>query len=100
MVAVPTLESLAVRRAFAAVDPAQAYPTRLAFVYVPNGVHMPHWTPEYEGALTDLPPILEPLSAFKRDMLVLTGLTHYKGRANGDGPGDHARAAASWLTGL
>jgi hypothetical protein len=68
-------------------------------MYVPNGVHMPHWRPSYEGALTDLPPILEPLAPFKRDMLVLTGLTHDKGRANGDGPGDHARAAASWLTG-
>ncbi|MDP1604454.1 MAG: DUF1552 domain-containing protein, partial [Legionella sp.] len=74
-------------------------PVRLAFLYVPNGVHMPHWTPAYEGALTELPPILEPLAPFKRDMLVLTGLTHDKGRANGDGPGDHARAAASWLTG-
>lgn len=97
--AVPAaLESLMAQRSLAA-GTSTPYPTRLAFVYVPNGVHMPHWTPSYEGALTELPPILEPLSAFKRDMLVLTGLTHDKGRANGDGPGDHARAAASWLTG-
>ncbi len=103
LVAVPALESLSTVRAVASVagpgGVTSAHPTRLAFIYVPNGVHMPHWTPAYEGALTELPPILEPLAAFKRDMLVLTGLTHDKGRANGDGPGDHARAAASWLTG-
>lgn len=99
LVAVPALESLIVPQSMGVVPSAAVPPTRLAFVYVPNGVHMPHWTPEYEGALTELPAILEPLSAFKRDMLVLTGLTHDKGRANGDGPGDHARAAASWLTG-
>ncbi len=98
-VGLPLLESLAPVRALGAGVSAEASPIRLAFIYVPNGVHMPHWTPSYEGALTDLPPILEPLSPFKRDMLVLTGLTHDKGRPNGDGPGDHARAAASWLTG-
>ena len=33
-------------------------------------------------------------------MLLLSGLTHNNGRALGDGPGDHARAAASFLTGV
>jgi hypothetical protein len=96
MVALPMLDSLAPRAAAAAAGQA---PVRMAFLYVPNGVHIPHWTPPYEGALLDLPEILRPLAPFKRDMLILTGLTHDKGRANGDGPGDHARAAASWLTG-
>lgn len=100
-VGLPLFESVMPRSALAGggVGGGGSSPLRLAFVYVPNGVHMPHWTPGYEGALTELPPILEPLTAFKRDMLILTGLTHDKGRANGDGPGDHARAAASWLTG-
>lgn len=101
VVGLPLLESALPAQALgttAASGPG-SLPVRLAFLYVPNGVHMPHWTPEYEGALTELPPILAPLAPFKRDMLVLTGLTHDKGRANGDGPGDHARAAASWLTG-
>lgn len=101
--AVPWLESVGAAapalEAGSAVTAVGSPPVRLAFLYVPNGVHMPDWTPAYEGALTELPPTLQPLAAFKRDMLVLTGLTHDKGRANGDGPGDHARAAASWLTG-
>jgi hypothetical protein len=33
-------------------------------------------------------------------MLVLSGLAHKNGDALGDGPGDHARAAASYLTGV
>ena len=33
-------------------------------------------------------------------MLVLTGLAQQNGMALGDGPGDHARAAASYLTGV
>ncbi|MBX3745602.1 MAG: DUF1552 domain-containing protein [Verrucomicrobiae bacterium] len=99
LVALPACESLMSARALAGVAGEPSSPLRLAFLYVPNGVHMPDWTPSYEGALSSLPAILEPLSAFRRDMTILTGLTHDKGRANGDGPGDHARAAASWLTG-
>ena len=33
-------------------------------------------------------------------MLLLSGLAHKNGNALGDGPGDHARAAASYLTGV
>ena len=34
-------------------------PLRMAFLYVPNGVHMPSWTPRTLGAAFDLPAILE-----------------------------------------
>ncbi|MEX2261262.1 MAG: DUF1552 domain-containing protein [Bryobacteraceae bacterium] len=74
--------------------------TRLAVVYVPNGIIMKDWTPETEGAGYELPRILEPLSAFQKDFLLLSGLTQNNGRALLDGPGDHARAAASYLTGV
>lgn len=73
---------------------------RLAFFYVPNGIHMPAWTPSTVGRDFDLPYILEPLRPFKEDLLVLSGLTLDKARPNGDGPGDHARAMASFLTGV
>ncbi len=72
----------------------------MAFVYVPNGVHMPDWTPRNRaGADFELPAILEPLRAVKDDVLVLSGLTLNPARALGDGGGDHARAMASFLTG-
>jgi hypothetical protein len=35
----------------------------------------------------------------QQDVLVLSGLTCDKARPNGDGPGDHARASAAFLTG-
>ncbi|MDE0432942.1 MAG: DUF1552 domain-containing protein [Bryobacterales bacterium] len=75
-------------------------PVRMAFSYVPNGIIMEDWTPAAPGALKALPNILEPISEFRGDVMLLSGLTHNNGRALGDGPGDHARAAASFLTGV
>lgn len=72
-------------------------PTRLAYVYAPNGIHMPDWYAEQDGGLGRT---LEPLADLRADLDLLRGLTHDKGRANGDGPGDHARASATWLTGV
>src|SRR3954452_22564412 len=95
-VAPPWLE---VMTPIASAAPAAKLPIRAAFLYVPNGVHMPDWTPKSEGTLTDLPATLEPLKAFKNDINVLSGLALDKAKANGDGPGDHARAQASFLTG-
>ncbi|MEO1978994.1 MAG: DUF1552 domain-containing protein, partial [Fuerstiella sp.] len=74
-------------------------PQRMGFIFVPNGVHLPDWTPQTEGYGFELPFILDPLSAVQDDILVISGLTHDKGRANGDGPGDHARSASVFLTG-
>jgi len=71
----------------------------MAFFSVPDGMHMPDWTPKKEGPLEALPPILAPLEPLKSSVTVLSGLTLDGGRAKLDGPGDHARAAASFLTG-
>ena len=73
-------------------------PRRMAFVYVPNGANMPDWTPAKTGKDFDLPRILEPLKEHREDLMVLSGLMQDKGRPNGDGAGDHARASASYLT--
>lgn len=97
-IALPMLDIMAPVRARAAVGAAGA-PLRLAFMFVPNGVHMPDWTPAATGAAFDLPYILEPLAPVKRDLMVLSGLTHDKGRNNDDGAGDHARSAGVFLTG-
>ncbi len=74
-------------------------PRRMAFLFVPNGVNLAEWTPKQTGYNYDLPSILQPLQSVKEDVMVLTGLTHDKGRANGDGAGDHARSASTFLTG-
>ena len=98
-IGLPWLDAMA--PAFAAKAPTSAdSPTRLAFVYVPNGIIMSDWTPATAGSDFDLPSILQPLADYRDDCLWLSGLTHNNGRALGDGPGDHARAAASYLTGV
>src|SRR5688572_1984362 len=94
--ALPLLESMAPAAVTAA---PQSAPRRMAFVYVPNGANMADWTPKEVGADFELPAILQPLEKVRSEVSVLTGLTHDKGRANGDGAGDHARASATFLTG-
>src|SRR5262245_47539892 len=96
-VALPLLESMTPLSALA--EPAKKSPTRTAFIYVPNGIHMPDWTPTSEGSSFVLPAILEPLRPVQKDLLVLSGLTLDKARGHGDGPGDHARAMSTFLTG-
>ena len=78
---------------------ARAFPKRMAFFYVPNGVNMRTWQPPEEGTNFWLPWTLQPLAPFKNDMIVFSGLTVDKARPNGDGPGDHARAMSAFLTG-
>jgi hypothetical protein len=77
-----------------------AAPLRLAFIYVPNGIMMNQWTPASDGADFELPRILAPIAPHRDNVLVLSGLTQNTGRALGDSNGDHARASASYLTGV
>lgn len=96
-VALPFLEAMLPASAFGAA--AARPPLRMAFLYVPNGIHIPDWTPKAEGAGFPLPYLLEPLAPVQQELMVLTGLTLDKARPNGDGPGDHARAMSAFLTG-
>ncbi|MEE8350106.1 MAG: DUF1552 domain-containing protein [Acidobacteriota bacterium] len=96
--ALPLLDSMVPALAAA---PAAQPPTRLSFVYVPNGMIMDQWTPTTLGSNYELPSILEPLASFRNDMLVISGLAHNTGWAlEGEGPGEHARASATFLTGV
>ncbi|MHB8900860.1 MAG: DUF1552 domain-containing protein [Thermoguttaceae bacterium] len=98
-VSLPWLEAMAAPSRAAAADGRANPPLRLAWFFVPNGMHMPDWTPGEEGPLTTLPPILQPLTEHRAKLIVLSGLALNGGRALGDGPGDHARCVASFLTG-
>src|SRR5262249_43206936 len=92
--ALPWLESLS-----SAAPAVAGPPRRLAFFYVPNGVVMEHWRPGPAGKLSALPAILKALEPHKGPVNVITGMTLDKARSNGDGPGDHARSMAAFLTG-
>jgi hypothetical protein len=74
---------------------------RLAIVYTPNGMMMPDWTPAGEGSDFQFSPILSALEPHRRQLLVLSGLADKYGWPQGDeGTGDHARASATFLTGV
>ena len=94
-VALPFLDSMA-----PALAQAPKAPVRMAFVYVPNGMDMRNWVLDYEGPLAQMSPILKSIEPLKRDMLVLSNLTHNTGRALLDGAGDHGRCCGSYLTGV
>ena len=96
-VGLPFLDAMA--PAFASSTAGQP-PVRMAFFYVPNGMIMDGWVPNYEGKLGELPRTLKPLEPFKDDILQLGNLTHNTGRALLDGAGDHGRCCGSYLTGI
>ena len=75
-------------KARAAVKPVQ----RFQAFYVPNGMAMEYWSPKGEGSAFELSPILEPLAAYRNQMLVLSGI-----KANWNYI--HAGASGSFLTG-
>ena len=72
--------------------------TRCVFVFSPNGMNMAEWRPDGDGRGAQLGSTLAPLAPLRERVTVFSGLAIDGGFAHGDGPGDHARAAASFLT--
>jgi hypothetical protein len=105
--ALPPFESLVIPGAVAggsggaklATTPTGA-PLRMAFVYVPNGVHQGYWWPKKEGKDFELTKTLEPLEQVRQHLQILGGLDQINATPGPDGPGDHARASGSFLTGV
>jgi hypothetical protein len=96
--ALPFLDGM--EPAFAGASSAKPV-KRLAVAYVPNGIIMDHWTPAGEGAAFELPAILQPLTPFRDRIMILSGLGSRPAFPEpGEGTGDHARAAATFLTGV
>lgn len=90
--ALPNLPSL-----HAAVTKAPSTsPLRMAYIYAPNGVNLNHWLPTDGGHVSRT---LAPLASMRDHFSMIRGLDHQNAQANGDGPGDHARANATFLTG-
>jgi hypothetical protein len=75
-------------------------PVRMAFLYFPNGALPKYWWPKGEGADFELAQTMEPLADWKKHIQVLGGLDHLNATPGPDGPGDHARANGTFLTGV
>ena len=74
-------------------------PLRMCMAFLPNGMAYKDWVPTGEGTSWELSKTLAPLAKVKDDISVLSGLALENAKAKGDGPGDHARSAAAFLTG-
>jgi hypothetical protein len=91
--ALPMLDGMV--PALSALSETAAKPTnRFNVVYVPNGIVMDQWTPKVEGTAFELSPTLQPLEPFRKELLILTGLTN-------KGTDDiHETGATAYLTGV
>jgi len=81
---------------------SSARPIRMAFIQCPNGIMnlKNEWTPKAVGADWEITRTLEPLAAFKENMIVVSGLDQQQAAGlNGEIGGDHPRACTAWLTG-
>src|SRR5579884_1947693 len=97
--ALPLLDAMVPALAGTRFTAANA-PVRMGFVYVPNGIIQQNWLPSGVGREFQFASTMKPLEQFRDRLNVLSGLAQANGDALGDGPGDHARAGATWLTGV
>ncbi len=75
-------------------------PLRTAFLYKPNGVNTEFWNLKGTGRDYQSNATHQPYEAFRDQYRIFGGLAHLNGTAGPDGPGDHARANATFLTGV
>jgi hypothetical protein len=91
-IALPLLDAMIPART-ALAQTAAAPQLRAGFVYFPHGAIMQHWTPAAVGSSFELPAILAPLEAFKRQLTIVSGLDN----PHASGP-THAITPGTWLS--
>jgi hypothetical protein len=95
-VALPLLDAMVPALSAASLKPTP----RLGFIYIANGVIQDQWIPSTVGRSFELSPILKALEPVRRQVNILSGLSHLQADTFGDGTGDHPRSSAVWLTGV
>jgi len=101
-VSLPALEAFrplmaqGVSRAMATT--ASGAPLRMAYLYIPNGVNLEHWRPDGTASSYKMGRTFEPMERHRENFQIFTGFEQQFATAGGDGPGDHARGTATFLT--
>jgi hypothetical protein len=102
-VALPAFESF--RPLMAASAPGKAIattasgaPLRMAYLYIPNGVNLAHWRPEGTSGNYKMGSSFASMEKHREDFQIFTGFEQKNATNGGDGPGDHARGNAAFLT--
>jgi Protein of unknown function (DUF1552) len=93
--ALPLLDAMVPALTAAAKTPANPV-KRLGFVYLPMGAAPGQWSPAGDGTITELSPILNPLTPHLNRITVLSNLEH----KNAYAAGNHATANCTFLSGV
>lgn len=70
-------------------------PTRMLTYFLPNGIHMPSWTPDVDGSNYQFKETLQSLAPYKQDLSILTNLNNTVAQKR---LGGHAPGTGSFLT--
>jgi hypothetical protein len=102
-VSLPALEAF--RPLMAATEAARAIgttasgaPLRMAYLYIPNGVNVAKWRPDGTGSGYKMGSTFGKMEKHRKDFQIFTGFEQKNATPGGDGPGDHARGTAAFLT--
>jgi hypothetical protein len=96
VVGLPYLPSLVEREAHAASS--CTVPQRFIAFFVPNGVHMPDFTPPAQGKDWAMPYILKSLEPIRDKIAVVTGIDYHKTAMPSEPPGGHGSGTGAFLT--
>jgi hypothetical protein len=89
----PLLDAM-IPAATALANTAAAPKPRLGFFYFPHGAIMEKWTPATAGRDFEMSPILEPLSAYRNQLTIVSNI----GNKPGESRAVHALVPATWLS--
>jgi hypothetical protein len=91
--ALPLLDAM-IPAMTALASTAAAPVRRIGFVYVPMGSNFAQWAPSKTGTITELSPILRPLTPYLDRLTVLSNIEN----KNAYSPGNHATANSGFLS--
>lgn len=77
---------------------ASGAPLRMAYLYIPNGVNLAKWRPDGTTEGYKMGESFAAMEKHRKDFQIFTGFEQKNATAGGDGPGDHARGTAAFLT--
>lgn len=77
---------------------ASGAPLRMAYLYIPNGVNVAKWRPQGTSRSYKMGETFGVMEKHREDFQIYTGFKQDNATAGGDGPGDHARGTAAFLT--
>lgn len=96
VIGLPYLPSVVERHALAAESCAGVQ--RFIAFFVPNGIHMPDFTPSTAGKDWAMPYILAPLEPIRNKIAVVTGIDYQQTAMPSEPPGGHGSGTGCFLT--